>query len=72
MSWASRGSTSMDPALLLRGRPTAEMLCGAPDGAWRPHWTLPHDGVDVPGDHYPVLHQDADSTASAIRAWLPR
>ncbi|MFE4970196.1 hypothetical protein [Streptomyces sp. NPDC056660] len=60
------------PALLLRGRPTAEMPRGAPDGGRRPHWPLPHDGVDVPGDHYSVLHQDADSTASAIRAWLPR
>ncbi|MER5515821.1 type I polyketide synthase [Streptomyces sp. NPDC002763] len=60
------------PALLLRGRPTAEMLRSAPDGDWRPHWPLPHDGVDVPGDHYSVLRQDADSTASAIRVWLPR
>ncbi|MGW2958796.1 hypothetical protein ACWDGI_09935 [Streptomyces sp. NPDC001220] len=58
------------PALLLRGRPTAEMPRGAPDGDW--HWPLPHDGVDVPGDHFSLRHQDADGTAAAIRAWLPR
>jgi hypothetical protein len=42
-----------------------------PEGDWLPHWPLPHDTADVPGDHYSVVHQDADSTAAAIRAWLP-
>ncbi|MER6286768.1 type I polyketide synthase [Streptomyces sviceus] len=59
------------PTLLLRGRPTAEMRRSDPDGDWLPHWPLPHDTADVPGDHYSVVHQDADSTAAAIRAWLP-
>ncbi|MFF7981112.1 SDR family NAD(P)-dependent oxidoreductase [Streptomyces sp. NPDC007901] len=67
-SW--RPEPSPVPALLLRGRPTAEMLRIAPDGDWRPHWPLPHDGVDIPGDHYSLLQQDADSTAAAIRARL--
>ncbi|WP_118082399.1 type I polyketide synthase [Streptomyces sp. CC0208] len=58
------------PTLLLRGRPTAEMRRTDPDGDWLPHWPLPHDTADVPGDHYSVVHQDADSTAAAIRAWL--
>ncbi|MGW0423834.1 SDR family NAD(P)-dependent oxidoreductase [Streptomyces sp. NPDC003015] len=58
------------PTLLLRGRPTAEMRRIDPEGDWPPHWPLPHDAVDVPGDHYSVVHQDADSTAAAIRAWL--
>ncbi|MFF7172628.1 SDR family NAD(P)-dependent oxidoreductase [Streptomyces pseudovenezuelae] len=58
------------PTLLLRGRPTAEMRRSDPDGDWLPHWPLPHDIADVPGDHYSVVHQDADSTAAAIRAWL--
>lgn len=57
------------PTLLLRGRPTAEMRRADPDGDWLPHWPLPHDTADVPGDHYSVVHQDADSTAAAIRAW---
>ncbi|MFF1303792.1 SDR family NAD(P)-dependent oxidoreductase [Streptomyces sp. NPDC058307] len=60
------------PTLLLRGRPTAEMRRADPDGDWPPHWPLPHDTVDVPGDHYSVVHQDADSTAAAIRAWLTK
>ncbi|MFF7642523.1 SDR family NAD(P)-dependent oxidoreductase [Streptomyces canus] len=58
------------PTLLLRGRPTAEMRRGDSDGDWLPHWPLPHDTADVPGDHYSVVHRDADSTAAAIRAWL--
>lgn len=58
------------PTLLVRGRPTAEMRRTDPDGDWSPHWPLPHDAVDVTGDHYSVVHQDADSTAAAIRAWL--
>jgi rifamycin polyketide synthase module 1/2/3 len=58
------------PTLLLRGRPTAEMRRTDLDGDWWPHWPLPHDTADVPGDHYSVVHQDADSTAAAIRAWL--
>ncbi|WP_405515795.1 SDR family NAD(P)-dependent oxidoreductase [Streptomyces canus] len=59
------------PTLLLRGRPTTEMRRIDPEGDWLPHWPLPHDTADVPGDHYSVVHQDADSTAAAIRAWLP-
>ncbi|MDT0482432.1 type I polyketide synthase [Streptomyces doebereineriae] len=59
------------PTLLLRGRPTAEMRRIDPEGDWLPHWPLPHDTADVPGDHYSVVHQDADSTAAAIRAWMP-
>ncbi|WP_406445598.1 SDR family NAD(P)-dependent oxidoreductase [Streptomyces sp. NBC_00631] len=69
-SW--RPEPSPVPALLLRGRPTADMLRIAPGDDWRPHWPLPHDGVDVPGDHYSLLHQDAAGTATAIRAWLPK
>ncbi|MEU1474288.1 type I polyketide synthase [Streptomyces sp. NPDC005760] len=58
------------PTLLLRGRPTAEMRRADPDADWLPHWPLPHEAADVPGDHYSVVHQDAGSTAAAIRAWL--
>jgi hypothetical protein len=58
------------PTLLVRGAPTAEMSRTDPDRDWRPHWPLPHDTADVPGDHYTLLHHDADTTAEAIRAWL--
>ncbi|WP_225821465.1 type I polyketide synthase [Streptomyces naphthomycinicus] len=60
------------PTLLLRGRPTADMRRIDPDADWQPHWPLPHQGADLPGDHYSVLHRDADGTAAAIRAWLTR
>ncbi|MFE3033935.1 SDR family NAD(P)-dependent oxidoreductase [Streptomyces canus] len=60
------------PTLLVRGRPTAEMRRSDPDGDWLPNWPLPHDTADVPGDHYSVVHQDADPTAAAIRAWLTK
>ncbi|MFF5498419.1 SDR family NAD(P)-dependent oxidoreductase [Streptomyces aquilus] len=59
------------PTLLVRGRPTAQMLRIDPDGDWQPRWPLPHEAVDVPGDHYTLVHHDADTTAAAMRAWLP-
>ncbi|ONK09689.1 type I polyketide synthase [Streptomyces sp. MP131-18] len=65
-----RPEPSPVPALLLRGRPTAEMRRIDPGRDWQPHWPLPHDAVDVPGDHYSVVHRDAETTAAAIRAWL--
>ncbi|MFG3292141.1 SDR family NAD(P)-dependent oxidoreductase [Streptomyces sp. NPDC048179] len=65
-----RPEPSPVPTLLLRGRPTADMLRIAPDGDWRSHWPLPHDGADLPGDHYSLLQQDAEGTAVAIRARL--
>ena len=58
------------PTLLVRGEPTEEMRRIDPDRDWRPRWPLPHEAVDVPGDHYTVLNHDADTTAEAIRAWL--
>ncbi|MCS0603126.1 type I polyketide synthase [Streptomyces sp. LP11] len=65
-----RPAPSPVPTLLLRGRPTAEMRRLDPDADWRPHWPLPHDAVDLPGDHHAVLLREADGTAAAIRAWL--
>jgi thioesterase domain-containing protein len=58
------------PTLLLRAAPTPEMLDADPDRDWRPRWPLPHDVVDIPGDHYTVLGADAETTAAAIRAWV--
>jgi thioesterase domain-containing protein len=58
------------PTLLVRAeRPTAEIrAAGLAD--WRPRWPLPHDTIDVPGDHWTLVGQDAVSTATAIRDWL--
>jgi thioesterase domain-containing protein len=58
------------PTLLLRAAPTREMLDADPDGNWEPRWPLPHEAVDIPGDHYSVLGADTETTAAAMRTWL--
>ncbi|WP_031498215.1 type I polyketide synthase [Streptomyces bicolor] len=65
-----RPEPSPVPTLLLCGRPTAQMRRIDPERDWQPHWPLPHDSADVPGDHYSVVHHDAATTAAAIRGWL--
>ncbi|WP_329332361.1 type I polyketide synthase [Streptomyces sp. NBC_00663] len=67
-NWAPEPSPV--PTLLVRGRPTPQMLRIDPNSDWRPRWPLPHEAVDVPGDHYTLVHHDADTTAAAMRAWL--
>nr|WGC84434.1 RsnD [Streptomyces sp.] len=37
---------------------------------WRVKWPLPHESMDVPGDHFTMLEDHSDSTAAAIREWL--
>ncbi|MFI5783673.1 type I polyketide synthase [Nocardia sp. NPDC051570] len=54
------------PTLLVRA---AEPLPQAGE-RWQAFWPLPHDVVDVPGDHFTVLEQHSNSTADAVRAWL--
>ncbi|WP_272923789.1 type I polyketide synthase [Streptomyces sp. SID3343] len=39
-------------------------------GDWRSAWSLAHDAVDVPGDHFGILDAFAASTAAAVGAWL--
>jgi acyl transferase domain-containing protein/acyl-CoA synthetase (AMP-forming)/AMP-acid ligase II/acyl carrier protein len=58
------------PTLLLRAGPTPRMRRIDPDRDWSVRWPLPHQAVDVPGDHDTVLTTDAPSTAAAIRTWL--
>jgi len=58
------------PTLLLRAAPTREMLDADPAGNWEPRWPLPHEAVDIPGDHFSVLSADARTTAAAMRTWL--
>ncbi|MEX5707245.1 beta-ketoacyl synthase N-terminal-like domain-containing protein [Parafrankia sp. FMc6] len=42
----------------------------APRRDWRAYWPLPHDAVDVPGNHFSVLEEHSETTAEAVRAWL--
>ncbi|WP_228122192.1 type I polyketide synthase [Saccharothrix syringae] len=60
------------PTALLRGRPTPGMLAIDPDRDWRPRWPLPHEAVDVPGDHDSVIAEDAATTAATISGWIER
>ncbi|MGP4000505.1 SDR family NAD(P)-dependent oxidoreductase, partial [Streptomyces sp. 8N706] len=41
-------------------------------GDWRSAWDLPHDVVDVPGDHFSILDACAGSTAAAVGEWLDK
>ncbi|GIH19404.1 hypothetical protein Raf01_75760 [Rugosimonospora africana] len=59
------------PALLVRATQPTAQLAALPAGLdWRPHWPLPADTVDVPGDHFTLLTEHADAVAAAIRHWL--
>ncbi|WP_245697811.1 thioesterase domain-containing protein, partial [Streptomyces phaeochromogenes] len=59
------------PTLLVRAtQPTSEMAAGPDADRWRTSWPLPHEHVDVPGDHLTLLREDARTTASAIRTWI--
>jgi hypothetical protein len=54
------------PTLLIRAQ---ESLPGWPDD-WRPEWRFEHDTTDVPGNHFTMMEQHSDDTASAIETWL--
>ncbi|BAJ32315.1 MULTISPECIES: type I polyketide synthase [Kitasatospora] len=61
------------PTLLLRA---ADPLPGTPgperlgDADWRAFWRLPHEELDVPGDHFTVLEEHSATTADAVHRWL--
>jgi hypothetical protein len=54
------------PTLLIRAQ---DALPGWPDD-WRSEWRFEHDTTDVPGNHFTMMEQHADDTASAIETWL--
>jgi acyl transferase domain-containing protein/surfactin synthase thioesterase subunit len=56
------------PTLLVRA--TAPMPTVATDSEWRSSWDFPHSTVDVPGDHFTLLEEHANSTAQAVQDWL--
>nr|BBM95965.1 modular polyketide synthase [Streptomyces sp.] len=37
---------------------------------WRASWPKPHERLELPGDHFTLTEDHAESTASAIAAWL--
>ncbi|KMS77169.1 DNA-binding protein [Streptomyces viridochromogenes] len=59
------------PTLLVRAlRPTPAMAASAHADDWRTSWPTDHDVVEVPGDHLTMMQEHAETTASAIRAWI--
>ncbi|MFC9324586.1 type I polyketide synthase [Kitasatospora sp. NPDC057015] len=39
---------------------------------WRAYWPVPHEVVDVPGDHFTLLEQHTPTTADAVRQWIDK
>ncbi|WP_410658218.1 SDR family NAD(P)-dependent oxidoreductase [Amycolatopsis sp. lyj-112] len=56
------------PTLLVRASEPLEAWRDRTE--WRSGWALPHDTVDVAGDHFTMLEEHAATTAEAIRTWL--
>ncbi|MFJ5263440.1 type I polyketide synthase [Streptomyces sp. NPDC088387] len=59
------------PTLLVRAtQPTPAMAATKTPADWRTSWPLPHETVDVPGNHLTMMTEHAQTTASAIRGWI--
>ncbi|NUP16839.1 MAG: SDR family NAD(P)-dependent oxidoreductase [Streptomyces sp.] len=57
--------------LLVRAsEPTAQMAAGPDADHWQTSWPLPHECVDVAGDHFGFLQEHARTTSEAVRAWI--
>ena len=69
LDWADLDQTAL-PTLLVRA---AEPLGGAPgNDAWKPSWAFSSDVtvIDVPGDHFTMMSDHADTTARTVNQWL--
>ncbi|HVV11363.1 MAG TPA: beta-ketoacyl synthase N-terminal-like domain-containing protein [Amycolatopsis sp.] len=55
------------PTVLLRAD---RRLPGMPKQDWRAFWPLPHETVDIAGDHFSVLEEHSATTAAAVARWL--
>ncbi|MFE7563336.1 SDR family NAD(P)-dependent oxidoreductase, partial [Kitasatospora sp. NPDC057500] len=59
------------PTLLVRASERAGGSApGEPAEAWQAAWSLPHAAIDVPGDHFTLMMEHADRTATAVDGWL--
>ncbi|MEU6415445.1 thioesterase domain-containing protein, partial [Microbispora sp. NPDC046933] len=60
------------PILLLRAVEPLRGTTVEPDAPtrWQAYWPVPHEAVDIPGDHFTTLEEHAGTTAEAIRAWI--
>ncbi|MFG2932874.1 type I polyketide synthase [Streptomyces achromogenes] len=51
-------------------RPTESFATGPGTGDWRALWPAEHRPADVPGTHFTILEDHAETTAEAVEAWL--
>ncbi|WP_380283417.1 type I polyketide synthase [Kitasatospora purpeofusca] len=58
------------PTLLVRAEQPLGGGAAASTGEWRSFWDLPHDVVDVRGNHFSVMEDHVASTAAAIETWI--
>jgi thioesterase domain-containing protein len=59
------------PTLLVRAaRPLPELLAVLGEADWRVKWPLPHEAIEAVGDHFTLTSDDAETTATAVRAWI--
>jgi len=56
------------PTLLVRASEPLAAWAEVED--WRCTWELPHDTIDVPGDHFSMMEEHAPTTADAVHTWL--
>jgi thioesterase domain-containing protein len=69
LDWASLDQTAL-PTLLVRAQEFAGRSPG--NGKWKPSWTYSSrvTVVDVPGDHFTMMSDHAETTARAVNEWL--
>jgi pimeloyl-ACP methyl ester carboxylesterase len=60
------------PTLMVRATEPVPGPSGAPEDARMLHvdWKLPHTAIEVPGDHFTIAEEHAESTASVVDKWL--
>ncbi|WP_394620181.1 SDR family NAD(P)-dependent oxidoreductase [Lentzea sp. JNUCC 0626] len=60
------------PTLFVRATESLQSVSGEGESgdAWRPTWTAPHVGVDVPGNHWSMMEGHAAASTDAVRTWL--
>ncbi|MEU2427849.1 thioesterase domain-containing protein, partial [Streptomyces sp. NPDC007851] len=67
--WQPRPVTTR--ALLVRAtEPYAAELDRPEYAEWAAVWDLPHDTVDVPGNHFTILESSSETTAEAVHEWI--
>jgi len=42
------------------------------DDFWRGSWDMPHEILEVPGDHFTIVNENARTTALAIHEWFAK